>query len=298
MKTSDLAALFALAAIWGASFLFMRITAPAFGPFAMVALRVGLAALFLLPILAWRGGLGLMWQRRRALLVVGAFNSAIPFTFYAWAMLSVQAGFASITNATAPLFAALIAWLWLKDRLSLAGVAGLLIGMGGVIILVWPKIRFDEGGLGWPVLACLAATLSYGFAANYTKRNLAGVDSLVTATGSQACAALLVVPLAWWQWPTVNPSVEVWAAAAVLAIGCTGIAYILFFRLIANIGPARAIAVTFLIPAFGMLWGGLFLDETVTLNMLGGGAVILLGIGITNGLIRWPVGRGGAEERA
>ncbi|MBI1907501.1 MAG: DMT family transporter [Rhodocyclales bacterium] len=166
-------------------------------------------------------------------------------------------------------------------------------GMVGVIILVWPKIRFDEGGLGWPVLACLAATLSYGFAANYTKRNLVGVDSLVTATGSQACAALLVVPLAWWQWPTVNPSLEVWAAAAVLAIGCTGIAYILFFRLISSVGPARAIAVTFLIPAFGMLWGVLFLAETVTFNMLGGGAVILLGIGIANGLIRWPVGRGG-----
>lgn len=288
LKTSDLTELFVLAALWGSSFLFMRIAAPEFGPFALVELRVGLAALFLVPLLAWHGGLKTLWRRAGVLLLVGLINSALPFVLYAWALLSIPAGFAAITNATAPLFAALIAWLWLKDRLSATAVIGLLIGLCGVVILVWPKIDFGADAPGWAVLACLAATLSYGVAASVTKRHLTGVAPLAIAAGSQLYAALLVAPLAWWHWPQHNPGVEPWLAAGVLALGCTGIAYILFFRLIASVGPARAIAVTFLIPAFGMLWGVLFLDESVTTSMIAGAAVILLGVGLANGIVRLP----------
>lgn len=288
VRSRDLSELFLLAALWGGSFLFMRIAAPLFGPVALIELRVGLAAAMLLPILAWRGHLALLWTRAPALLFVGVTNSGLPFVLYAWAALSVTAGFASIINATSPLFAALVAWVWLRDRLSLPAVVGLLLGFLGVVVLVWGKASFKADGSGWAILACLAATLNYGVAANFTKRHLAGVDPMAIATGSQFYAALLLAPFAVWLWPAESPGSEAWWAVILLAVGCTGVAYVLYFRLIANVGPARAIAVTFLIPVFGMLWGAVFLGETVTSGMLGGCAIILGGTGLATGVLRLP----------
>jgi len=291
LKSRDASELLILAALWGASFLFMRVAAPVFGPVALIELRVGLAAALLLPVLAWHGQLGVLRRRGAALLFVGLTNSALPFVLYAWAALSVTAGFASIVNATSPLFAALVAWLWLKDRLSPAALTGLLVGLLGVVVLVWGRASFHAGGSGWAVLACLGATLNYGVAANFTKRHLAGVEPMAIATGSQLYAALLLAPAAVWLWPSGNPGSEAWSAVVLLAVGCTGIAYILYFRLIANVGPARAIAVTFLIPVFGMLWGALFLGEAITPNMLGGCAVILMGTGLATGVLKLPAMR-------
>ena len=131
----------------------------------------------------------------------------------------------------------------------------------------------------------MCAALSYGIAPNYTKRNLGRVPPLVIATGSQIAAALMLLPVAVVLWPQHNPSAGAWAAAIVLGIASTGLAYILYFRLISNVGPTRAIAVTFLIPAFGMLWGALFLGETVTVNMLAGCAVILFGTALATGVV-------------
>lgn len=280
--------MFVLAALWGASFLFMRIAAPAFGPVALIELRVGLAAAVLLPILAWQGRAGLLGRHFLPLLFVGVTNSALPFVLYAWATLSVTGGFASVVNATSPLFAALVAWVWLKDRLSVASMVGLLIGLLGVVILVWGKASFRPGGSGWAVAACLGATLNYGVAANFTKRYLTGVNPMVVATGSQLYAAILLAPFALWLWPQQMPGTDEWLAVVFLAVACTGVAYVLYFRLIANVGPARAIAVTFLIPVFGMLWGAIFLGEVVTGNMVAGCAVILLGTGLAIGGLKVP----------
>lgn len=288
MRSRDLSELILLAALWGGSFLFMRVAAPLFGPVPLIELRVGLAAAMLLPILAWRGHASLLWSRAPALLFVGITNSGLPFVLYAWATLSVTAGFASIINATSPLFAALVAWVWLRDRLSLTAVIGLLLGLLGVVVLVWGKASFKADGGGWAILACLAATLNYGVAANFTKRYLSGVDPMAIATGSQLYAALILAPFALWWWPDVTPGLDAWGAVILLAVGCTGIAYVLYFRLIANVGPARAIAVTFLIPVFGMLWGAIFLSETVTLPMLLGCAIILGGTGLATGALRLP----------
>nr|WP_211168985.1 DMT family transporter [Aromatoleum toluvorans] len=277
-----------LAALWGGSFLFMRVAAPQFGPAALIELRVGLAALLLLPVLAWRGHLAPLWRKAGPLLFIGVTNSALPFVLYAWAALSVTAGFASIVNATSPLFAALVAWVWLKDRLSAAAMAGLLLGLLGVVILVWGKASFRVGGAGWAVAACLAATLNYGIAANFTKRFLSGVDPMAIATGSQFYAALVLAPFAVWLWPEAMPGREAWTSVLLLAFACTGVAYVMYFRLIAHVGPARAIAVTFLIPVFGMLWGAILLDEVVTINMLAGCGVILAGTGLATGVIQAP----------
>jgi len=285
MRGADLLELLLLAALWGASFLFMRMGAAEFGPVALAGVRVLGATLFLLPLLHWRGLSGELLRHWRPILLVGITNSALPFLLYSYAALAITAGLASIFNAATPLFGAAIGWLWLRDRLTAPRVLGLAIGFAGVIGLAWEKASFKPGGSGWAVVACLAATVLYGWSANFTKRHLAGVPPLVVAAGSQIAAALvLAVPTLWW-WPASVPSASAWTAAALLALLCTGVAYVLFFRLIAHVGPSNAITVTFLIPVFAVAWGGLLLGEGVTVAMVIGCAVILLGTALSTGLI-------------
>jgi drug/metabolite transporter (DMT)-like permease len=288
MKTQDLGELFTLAALWGASFLFMRLGAAEFGPVALSAVRVVGATLFLLPLLALRGQVGVLRRHWRPIFVVGLTNSALPFLLFSYAALSISAGLSSIFNAATPLFGAVIAWLWLKDKLTPPRLLGLAIGFAGVLWLAWDKASFKPGGSGWAIVACLAATLCYGISASFTKKHLGGIAPLAVATGSQLSAALaLVLPALWW-WPAALPSATAWTAAALLALLCTGIAYVLYFRLIAHIGAANAITVTFLIPVFAVLWGWLFLDERPTAAMAIGCAVILLGTGLATGVLRAP----------
>jgi drug/metabolite transporter (DMT)-like permease len=286
MKRSDLLELVALAALWGASFLFVRMGAGEFGPVALAALRVTGAALVLMPLLAARRQLGALRRHWRPILVVGITNSALPFLLFAYAALSITAGLAAIFNAASPLFGALIAWAWLKDRLTTPRVVGLAIGFAGVLGLAWDSAGFKTGGSGWAALACIAAALFYGLSASVTKRHLSGVPPLAVAAGSQLAAALVMaVPAALW-WPAATPSPQAWMTTAMLAVLCTGVAYLLYFRLIAHVGPANAIAVTFLIPAFAVLWGWMFLGEALTPAMLLGCAVILVGTGLATGVLK------------
>lgn len=291
MKQRDLADLVLLAAIWGASFLFLRMGAAEFGPVTLTGVRVGGATLFLLPLLALRGQAGALRRHWRALLVVGIANSALPFLAYSYAALGISAGLTSILNATTPLWGGLIAWLWLKDATTPGRVLGLVIGFVGVLGLTWNKASFraDADGFssGWAIVACLCAALCYGWSANYARKRLAGVAPLAVAAGSQlAATAVLLVPTLWW-WPSTRlPSGRAWVAAALLAVLCTGIAYLLYFRLIARAGATNAVAVTFLIPAFALAWGRLVLGEAVTPAMLAGCATILLGTALATGLLR------------
>jgi drug/metabolite transporter (DMT)-like permease len=291
MSTRDLVDLVVLGAIWGASFLFMRIAAPEFGAIPLIAARVGIAAVFLLAVLSRRSGLHHLYKNAARLTVLGAINSAIPFTLFAYAVLSVTAGFASVLNATTPLFGALVAFVWLRDRPAPLRIAGLIVGFAGVLVLVWGRLSVrDDGGGALAVAAGLTAALLYGIAANYTKKRLSGVDSLVIATGSLIAATVFLVPLAVLYWPAAQPTVASWVSAALLAIICTGIAYILYFRLLSRVGPSKTLAVTYLIPAFGVLWGHLFLDEPVTASMIVGCSVILLGITLATGILSTPHG--------
>ena len=262
MRPRDLLDLLLLAALWGGSFLFVRAAVPAFGPFALIELRVGIAALVLLPLLAVRGSFAELRRNAAPIAAVGLLNSALPFTLFAFASLTMTAGFASILNATAPLFGALIAQLWLKDRLTRVQMLGLLVGFAGVVLLVWSRNALAGGGSTLAVAAALCATLAYGIAANYTKRSLTGVGSFSIATGSQCAAALALLPLALWAWPALTPPLRTWLEVILLGVASTGVAYLLYFRLIANVGPTRAVSVTFLIPVFGMLWGALYLGES------------------------------------
>lgn len=280
-----------LAAIWGASFMFIRMGAVEFGALPTAGLRVAIAALFLLPIVFHRGMGGSLKQHWKLTVVVGVLNSALPFACYAYALLSITTGLSSILNATTPLFGAVIAWLWLKDRPNSSRIFGLLVGFTGVALLAWDKASFkpDASGLstGWAVLACLLATVSYGVAASFTKRYMTGVPSLVSATGSQLSAAVVLVPLAIWTWPDHAVSAQAWLAMIALGVVCTGVAYILYFRLIERAGPARALAVTFAIPVFAVLYGVVLLNEAVTSWMLVCGVVIVAGTALSTGLVKF-----------
>lgn len=292
MKPLDLGELLLLAAIWGASFLFMRMGAGEFGPFALAGLRVAGASLFLAPLLWRRGEWPALRQHWRAIALVGIANSAIPFLCFSYAALAITGGLSSIFNATTPLWGVLIAWWWLGDRPGIHKIAGLAIGFAGVLWLAWDKASFkpDASGAssGLAVLACLAATLMYGLAASMTKRWLTGVPPMALATGSQISAAVVLLPLMWGHWPATPPSASAWGAVVALALLCTGVAYVLYFRLIAHIGATNALSVTFLIPAFAIGWGGLFLGETVNAAMLGACAVVLVGTSLVTGL--WKPG--------
>jgi len=280
-----------LAAIWGTSFLFMRTGAREFGAFATAGLRVGIAAAVLVPLLLARGEGGLLRTHWRLTFAVGIVNSAIPFVCFTFALLSITTGLSSVLNATVPLFGAVIAWAWLKDRPTGSRIVGLLIGFLGVALLAWDNASFkpDASGAasGWAVLACLGACLCYGLAASLTKRYLTGLPSLVTSTGSQLGAAVFLAPLAWVYWPQHSVSLTAWAAVIALGVFCTALAYVLYFRMIERVGPARALSVTFAIPVFAVFYGVVLLDETVTLWMLGCAVVIVVGTSLSSGLVRF-----------
>jgi len=243
--------------------------------------------------LKWRGQMDALRRHWRAIFIVGAINSALPFLCFSYAALSISAGLSAIFNAASPLFGALVAWLWLNDKLTRSRVLGLAIGFGGVIWLASDKASFKPAGSGWAIVACLAGAAFYGIAANFAKKRLNGVPPMAVAAGSQLSAALvLLVPAVVW-WPHTMPSHGAWIAAGLLAVACTGMAYLLYFRLIAHVGPANAIAVTF--PVFAVLWGWFFIDERITAAMVAGCAVILVGTGLTTGVLKWPSSRRAAQ---
>ena len=277
-----------LAALWGASFLFMRVAAPEFGPLALMLVRCLVGAAVLLPLAAVRQGATRLVDDATAhggaVLMAGLLNSAIPFAMFGFAALWLTAGFSSILNATAPIFGAIVGYVWFKERLTVWRVAGLAIGIAGVAVLSWDKVSFREGEAGgWAVLACLLATFCYGIASNFAKRHLKGIDPLTVAAGSQIGAALVLLPPGLAQWPSSAPSGAAWAGALALGAVCTGLAYVLFYRLIAHVSSSAALSVTFLIPLFGIAWGWIFLSEPLEPSMLSGGAVVILGTVLATG---------------
>jgi drug/metabolite transporter (DMT)-like permease len=280
-----------LAALWGSSFLFMRLGTQEFGALPTAGLRVAIAALFLLPLLLWRG-LGMQLIRHwKKIFFIGLFNSALPFACFCYALQSISTGLSAILNATAPLFGALVAWVWLKDRPHAWRIVGLVLGFVGVALLAWDKASFkpDASGLssGWAVLACLLACLSYGISASFTKRYLGGLPALVTATGSQVGATLVLVLPTLWLWPQRMPGASAWLALLALGVMCAGVAYILFFWLIENVGPARSLTVTFVVPVFALIYGAAFLHEAVSLWMLFCAAIIVCGTALSANLIKF-----------
>lgn len=279
-----------LSAIWGSSFLFMRLAVGDFGALPTAGVRVAVAALVLVPLLWSRQQLPMLLTNWKRVFIVGVLNSAIPFTCYTFALQAISTGLSAILNATTPLFGALVAWAWLRDRPDGLRIAGLLLGFAGVAALAWDKASFQPTASGvapaWAVLACLLATLCYGIAANYTKRHMQGVPPLVSATGSQLGATVALAVPTLWLWPAQTPGLSAWLAVGMAGVLCTGIAYILYFRLITHAGTAKALAVPFMVPMFAVVFGAVFLSEALTGWMALCGAVIVLGTAMSTGLIR------------
>ena len=275
-----------LSSAWGSSFLFMRMGALEFGAWSTAGLRVIFAALALLPLLLWRCDLQLVRRKAGPLLAVGLLNTALPFTFYCYALQHISTGLTSILNASSPLFGALVAWVWLREAPSRWRVIGLLLGFLGIVLLSWHKVSLGGEQTALSVLACLGATLCYGIAASCTRLYLSDVPPLSITAASLAGAALALAPATLWFWPAQMPQLSAWGAVIALGLVCTAWAYVMFYRLIALAGPAKALTVTFVVPLFALLYGALLLGETVTLAMAGYGLVILLGVALSTEAIR------------
>lgn len=303
-STSTIPRFVLLSALWGASYVFIRVGAAQFGALPLAGVRALVAALALLPVLVRRHDLDLLKAHWKMIALVGMSNCAAPYVLFAVAERHIPAGMSSIFTAATPVYSAVIAWVWLREQPTLARIIGLALGLGGVILLVHSRQTGDgASGAGfWSAMACIAATVSYAVSGNLTRRFLAHVPPLSIATGCQLAAAVVLMPAAAFTWPEQMPSSAAWASLAALAIFSTALAYILFFQLIRELGPAGASAPLFLIPPFGLLWGWLLLDEPISAGMVGSVAVILLGTALAVGYpmfklrLSQPVASGNRDE--
>jgi drug/metabolite transporter (DMT)-like permease len=284
MNTANLLRLVLLAAIWGGSFLFMRISAPVLGPAVLIELRVLFAALFLAAV-------GLVLKKRLHLrahwkhyFILGFFNSALPFLLFAFAARTLSASVLSVLNATAPMWGALLGAAWSRQKVGLKSGIGLVLGTVGIALLVGFDHVAARPGAGIAVAAALLAAFSYSVASLYA-RSAKSVEPFANAHGTMWTSALMVLPVLplFPATGSFTPGI----AAAVLALGvlCSGIAYILYFKLIEDVGTTSALTVTFLNPVFGILWGALFLHETIGWYTIVGSAIVLVGTALVTGFV-------------
>lgn len=284
MTFANLFSFFLLAAIWGASFLFMRIAAPHFGAWMTAELRVAIAWLVLFVFFALSGRALFVRSHLKHFWVVGAFNSGIPFACFSFAALYIPAGYSAILNAIVPLWAAVFSALLLGEKLTWRVSAGALLAMAGIAMMVkLGPVQFSGNTL-LAVLACVFATACYGFAGAWTKKHLPGVPGHVSATNSQLFAALTLLPFAAANVPAYMPPLPAWGAVLALAVFCSALAYVLYFRLLTRMSATKATTVTFVIPAFGILWGWVFLNEPITLTMMLGFALVLIATALVMGI--------------
>jgi drug/metabolite transporter (DMT)-like permease len=281
LNTKSWILLFLLAAMWGGSFLLIRLSVDNFGPVPLTTTRSLIAALALIPLVIMKGKFAEFMQFWPHLLVLGLISVALPFSMISVSTQYTTAGFASILNALTPIFSTLIAWLWLKDALTPAAMIGIAMGFLGVSVMVLDSETISASYSLLPVLAGLGATFFYGLTGNYSLRYVKGITPLVVSTGCQVFSSLLLLPVAIMQWPDEPIPPAGWAYASILGIVCTGIAFMIYFHLLKTVGVARTVIVTYLVPVFAMLWGVLFIGETITLKMLAGAGLILTGIGLT-----------------
>lgn len=261
-----------LGAIWGASFLFMRVAAKDFGATALVEMRLALGAIILLPFL-WRARASFPTRLWPKLALIGAINSALPFVLFAWAAQRAPAGIGAITNSMAVLFTALVGFLFFGEKIGVQRAIALLAGFVGVVVLASGKAA--GASVGGAVAAGVTAAFLYGIGVNLVRRHLVGLPPAAVAAATLGCAALLLAPFAVAQWPSQPIPAHSWWSAALLGVLCTGLAFVMYYRLIARIGAGRAVTVTYLVPLFGVAWAWVLLGEPPTLTMAIAAALIL-----------------------
>lgn len=287
MQRRDVGELLLLSVLWGAAYLFMRAAVPAFGPVPMIAMRMGIAAGVLLPLLIWRGGLRQLRAHPVALLVQAVPFTALPFLMLGFASQHLTAGLLAVLNATAPLFAALLAHFVFHERLGRWRAAGLVIGFGGVALLTAGSGSFRSAHGLLAVGAVLLASTLWPLGAHFTRRRLGGMDNLALTVGGLAVASLSLAPWAAATWPATPPPLRAWIEMAFLGVGSSGLGFLLYYRLLRRIGAVRAISVTFLNPVVALAAAALYLGEAVSWQTLASAAVVLAGTALSLGL--WPV---------
>ncbi|BDU17407.1 DMT family transporter [Lysobacter auxotrophicus] len=262
-----------LGAIWGASFLFMRVAAKDFGAMPLVELRLALGSLVLLPfLLRSRAQFPLkLWPK---LAIIGAVNSALPFMLFAWAAQRAPAGIGAISNAMTVLFTAMVGALFFHEKIGARRAIALVVGFAGVVVLAGDKTAGGDQ-VGWAVAAGATASFLYGIGINLVRRHLTGLPPAAVASATLGVSAVLTLPFALATWPTHAIPAKSWFSVAMLGVVCTGLAFVMYYRLIARIGASRASTVTYLIPVFGVAWAWLLLDEPLTIKMGIAGAMIL-----------------------
>ncbi|HPU52675.1 MAG TPA: DMT family transporter [Burkholderiaceae bacterium] len=296
LRPRHVAELLLLSLIWGAAYLFTRSAVPAFGPVTLIALRMGIAALMLLPLLIARGGAGVLRRHAGLFAIQGTAFTALSFVLIAWSALTLSAGLTAILNATAPMFGAVVAWAWLGERIGRWRVLGLVVGMLGVAVLFWGKVslRMDSSSVtvSLSVLAGLGSSLVWGMAANFSRVRMAGLDPLAVTVGTMLAAALALAPFAWAEWHGVwgtarhtAPGLRPWLEAIFLGVASSGLGMLMYFRLLREVGTVPTMSVTFLNPVVAIVSGALYLGEAITLQMLAGCAVVLAGTALAVGLL-------------
>ncbi|MFC0201702.1 DMT family transporter [Paracoccus rhizosphaerae] len=287
MSAGDWTLLLLLSLIWGGSFFLIALMVDHLPVLWIVALRVSIAALVLWTIVRITGrGVPRDAGLWGAFLVMGVVNNAIPFGLIVWAQTSIPSGLASILNATTPLFTVLVSSLALADeRAGPTRLAGVGLGLGGVVVMIGVDELAGQGHGILPQLAMLGAAFSYACAAAYGRRFRAkGIDPLVTAAGMVSGSSIVLLPLAMLTaGPPPGAPAHAWAALAVLGVVCTGLAYVLFFRVLARAGATNISLVTFLVPVSAILLGWLFLDESLGPTQILGMGVIGLGLAMIDG---------------
>jgi drug/metabolite transporter (DMT)-like permease len=282
---SDGLRLVLLSAIWGSSFLLMRVAAPEFGPVPLILVRSTGAALCFAIIFRNAEHRALFRRHLLGFFLLAIVNTALPFSLLAFSTLSLEAGFTSLLNATTPMFAALVGAVCFSTPLRRPQVIGLFIALAGVAILSWDSLSFKPGGSGLAVLAAIGASASYGIAVNVTKHRFAHVPPNVISAGTLLMASLILFVPGLLLWPAEPPSAKAWGCALMLAVVCTAVAYAIFFHLLARGGATATSSVTFLIPVFAILWGAAILGETVDSQLVTGMVVTLVGTALVIGLV-------------
>ncbi|KJY84521.1 membrane protein [Vibrio galatheae] len=282
MSTISFLRLVCLAAIWGGSFLFMRIAANTFGPAYLIEFRVGFAAMSLLLVALYLKRKLAFGRNLKHFMIIGLLNTALPFMLFAYAAQTLNASTLSVLNSTAAIWGALIGIFWHKTILTAKAGVGMLVGVSGVIVLVGLDAIHLGIGAALPIFASLMAAFSYGIATNYTKTapKIAAFDN---AHGNMWAAVLLILPLLPFIPMRGEPSQYEMLSVIALGVVCTGAAYLLYFKLVADEGAASALSVTFLIPVFGILWGALILDEPIGINTIVGTTMVLSGTMMVTG---------------
>ncbi len=288
MKTRHFLQLVLLSALWGASFLFIRIASPLLGPQVMAALRIGLATLTLMAIMRVAGERW-PWHHWRELFGLGALTVALPFLLYAWAALHLPAGYSSLLNTMAVPFGVLAA-AWMKeDTLSTRKWLGCACGFAGVALIVQLGPLDPTPVLLAAALACITASACYGISTTWMKRATQRMSPLAIAAGIHAAALVLLLPGAVWNLPQAQFTPLALAVVAVMGVVTSGLAYWLNLRVLTQVSPVAAMSSAFMIPLFGVAWGHLFLDEALGPGMLWGGALVLVATGLVTGFnpLRW-----------